>query len=162
MAVIEYPAVLGSFLQDGYAYQLNAGIKRTQFQNGNARQRRAANQRTRLNVSQKLTASQMQVFEVFLLKSAWDWFLVNIETGEGYRQTECRIVEGSVTAQLTSKVSGGESLYHVAMILELQKTNVIADDPDLTAEYIEVFYLYGLTDIQNAETINPLSPLVGV
>lgn len=160
MATIQYPALLGGFLRENYSYQLNPGIRRTPLANGHARQRRAANQRTKINVLQKLTVEQMQVFEIFILRSGWDWFLAEIETGEGMRQTECRIIEGSVTSALTSAVVSGQNVYQVGFVMELQKTNAIADDLDLTDEHIEAFYTYGLNDVQQAETIDPLSPLL--
>ncbi|WEJ62147.1 hypothetical protein [Thiomicrorhabdus lithotrophica] len=159
---IDYPQILGGFLQEGYAYQLNPGIRRTQLSSGNAIQRRKANQRTRVSVTQKLTVDQMAVFEIFILKSAWDWFNANIETGEGYRQVECRILEGSITSQLIGKVQDGKSFYQVGLTLELKNTNAVAEDADLTAEYMEALYTHGLTEVQQAATVNPLSVLVGV
>lgn len=116
----EYPAALGSFLRENYSYQFNSGVKRTPLNNGKVRQRRVAGQLTKISVSQKLTVSQMDVFESFHADHGWDWFLVNIETGAGFRQAECRIIDGAVTASLVDSVGAGENLYQLSFVMEVR------------------------------------------
>lgn len=159
---IDYPAILGGFLQEGYVYRLNAGIRRTQLNSGNAIQRRKANQRTLVNVSQKLDIDKLSTFEIFVLKSGYDWFNAMVESGEGYRQVECRMIDGLVDVQFIDKVGDGKSFYQVGLTLELKATNVIADDQDLTPEHMEALYTFGLSEVQQAATVNPLFPLLGV
>lgn len=141
--------------QEGYVFDLDLAITRTQMANGTARVRKDTPKRTAIRASLILNAEQLQAFEAFAMLYGHNWFTATIQTGDGVRSESVRMV-GNFSHSLLS------GLHNVSFVLELKThaNELVAES--LSVEELEAVFAFGKTDIQASALLNdPLLPLVG-
>jgi hypothetical protein len=148
-----YPPVLGNFLADGYAYQIDPGIAKTKLQSKLIRYRETASARTMIDVSMKTKIQNMAIAEAFFQKDARNWFDAIV------------IIDGEVASKTVrlyefGKVSKKGGLYSCSMTLELYEH--ANEYMAMTSEERECYYNYDPFDLVAASASNPLSPLFGI
>jgi len=114
-----WPTDLPNPLLDGYAGEAGANVQRTEFDAGPARQRlRYGDAPDALNTSWFFNRLTMPIFKTFWLtdiNKGTDWFLMDLDLGDGILTYEVRFVGGTYKYQ---RLAGAN--WHVNAQLEVR------------------------------------------
>lgn len=81
----DYPDWFPQPLEDGYGLDLNTGVVRTEFENGNTRQRRVYdNLPQRFQLSFSMNTRMLSSWTLWVNQYGFDWFLLKLASPNSY------------------------------------------------------------------------------